>query len=75
MDGMEKYVGAHKDAAGEVLAKPMTRGEYAKYRLWDVPYKMDANDEGYIVQYPASDVTSWSAKQQFEAAYNRAEAK
>ncbi|TKW65218.1 MAG: hypothetical protein DI616_15940 [Paracoccus denitrificans] len=43
---MKRYV-CHK----EVLAKPMTRGEYNVYRGWAIPEDENPADKGYLVEY------------------------
>lgn len=48
-----------------VKAKPMTRGEYNKFRGWDIPKNENPNDEGYLIQYP-DEYISWCLKKQFE---------
>ena len=67
---MELYV-CHK----EVLAKPMTRGEYNKYQGWTIPADENPLDEGYLVEYlngggpnhPNHEgYISWSPKRTFE---------
>lgn len=73
---MEKYK-CHK----EVLATPMTRGDYNKYRGWKVPEDENPTDEGYIVEYVDSvgevnhpehkGYISWSPKQVFEKGYTK----
>lgn len=63
----------------EVLARPMTRGEYNEYRGWTIPEDEDPSDQGYLVEYPDSPTTgmpeghtnyiSWSPKEQFDNGY------
>lgn len=63
----------------EVLAKPMTRGEYNAYRGWAIPDTENPEDEGYLVEYPDSPsddmphghkcYISWSPKEVFEKGY------
>lgn len=48
-----------------VEAEPMTRGEYNKFRGWEIPSNENPADEGYIVKYPDGYV-SWCPKAQFE---------
>ena len=48
-----------------VKAKPMTRGEYNKFRGWDIPKNENPDDEGYLIQYPDGYI-SWCPKKQFE---------
>lgn len=59
-----------KQHAGTKLikAEPMTRGEYSKYRGWEIPENENPNDEGYLVSY-SDEYESWSLKRQFEEAY------
>lgn len=60
---MEKYIGTK-----QIEAEPMTRGDYNKYRGWEIPADEDPADEGYLVKYPDGYI-SWSPKKQFEEAY------
>ena len=64
---MKKFIGIKK-----VEAKPMTRGEYNKYRGWQIPADENPNDEGYLVKY-SDDYISWSPKKAFDEAYREAE--
>lgn len=48
-----------------VKAKPMNRGEYNKFRGWDIPKNENPDDEGYLIQYPDGYI-SWCPKKQFE---------
>ena len=48
-----------------IKAKPMTRGEYNKFRGWDIPKNENPDDEGYLIQYPDGYI-SWCPKKQFE---------
>lgn len=48
-----------------VKAKPMNRGEYNKFRGWDIPKNENPYDEGYLIQYPDGYI-SWCPKKQFE---------
>ena len=50
-----------------VLATPMTRGAYNKYRGWEIPANENPADEGYHIIYPDG-YESWCPKAQFEAA-------
>ena len=50
-----------------VEAVPMTRGEYNKYRGWEMPANENPADEGYHIIYPDG-YESWCPKAQFEAA-------
>ena len=52
----------------EVDAKPMTRGDYNKYRGWQIPADENPADEGYLVKYSDS-YESWSPKVAFNEAY------
>lgn len=69
---MHTYIGTKM-----VLATPMTRGEYNKYREWLLPINEDASDEGYLVEYQDGPMNhdahdgyiSWSPKRQFDEAY------
>jgi hypothetical protein len=56
----------------------MTRGEYNKFRGWQIPADENPSDEGYIVEYtdggtpniPAyKGYVSWSPKDVFEKSY------
>ena len=60
---MQKYVGVK-----QIEAKPMTRGDYNKYRGWAIPENENPNDEGYLVRY-SDDYVSWSPKDVFDEAY------
>lgn len=62
---MEKYIGTK-----QIEAKPMTRGDYNKYRGWTIPADENPADEGYLVQYPDG-YDSWSPKRQFEEVYRK----
>lgn len=59
---MQKYIRCHI-----VEAEPMTRGDYNKFRGWEIPANENPADEGYKVVYPDGYV-SWCPKAQFEAA-------
>lgn len=61
-----------------VLAAPMTRAEYNRYRGWELPANENGADDGYLVEYldggQPNDprhvgYISWSPKEQFENAY------
>lgn len=54
-------------------ARPMTRGEYNKYRGWMLPPDEDPDDQGYLVRYPDG-YESWSPKEVFEEAYRLTDA-
>ena len=60
---MKQYVGVKL-----IEAKPMTRGDYNKYRGWTIPKDEDPNDEGYLVKY-SNDYESWSPKKPFDESY------
>lgn len=60
---MKKYIGTKV-----LMAKPMTRGEYNKYRGWTIPENENPDDKGYLVKY-SDNYESWSPEAQFEAAY------
>lgn len=60
-----KYIGTKL-----IKAKPMTRGEYNKYRGWTIPENENPDDEGYLVVYVDSDnYESWSPKDVFDRVY------
>lgn len=59
---MNKYIRMH-----QVVAEPMTRGDYNKLRGWKVPADENPADEGYTVSYRDGYI-SWCPKAQFEAA-------
>ena len=70
---MDLYIGTKT-----ILAAPMTRGEYNKYRNWIVPENENPDDKGYLVEYvdagdknhPNHDnYISWSPKKTFDASY------
>lgn len=60
---MKKYIGTKL-----IEAKPMTRGEYNKYRGWTIPPDENPDDPGYLVKYSDS-YESWSPKDVFDSAY------
>lgn len=71
--GMRSFT-CHK----QVLARPMTRGDYNALRGWQVPAGENPADEGYLVEYPDSDspnhpdfkhYISWSPKDVFDRGY------
>ena len=62
----EEYIGTKR-----IKAKPMTRGEYNKYRSWITPENENPNDEGYLVKYYPDGYQSWSPKEAFENAYRK----
>ena len=62
----------------EVMATPMTLGEYNRFRGWVLPSNEDPTKEGYLVEYlnggepnhPDFDgYISWSPKDVFDAGY------
>jgi hypothetical protein len=70
---MPLYVGTKR-----ILAKPMTRGDYNKYRGWETPSDENPADTGYLVEYldspdsnhpDHSHYISWSPQDVFEKAY------
>lgn len=60
---MKQYIGTKI-----IQAKPMNRGEYNKYRGWEIPVDENPEDEGYLVKYKDG-YESWSPKETFEEAY------
>ncbi|MBE6877381.1 MAG: DUF2829 domain-containing protein [Ruminococcus sp.] len=62
----EEYIGTKR-----IKAKPMTRGEYNKYRSWITPENENPDDEGYLVKYYPDGYQSWSPKEIFEDAYRK----
>lgn len=64
---MKKYIGTKT-----VEAKPMNRGDYNKYRGWQIPADENPEDEGYLVKYK-DDYVSWSPKEAFDEAYREIE--
>ena len=60
---MKDYIGTKM-----IQAKPMTRGDYNKYRGWQIPADENPEDEGYLVKYKDG-YESWSPKEAFEEAY------
>ena len=61
---MVNYIGIKK-----IKAEPMTRGDYNKFRGWNIPENENPNDNGYIVKY-SDGYISWSPKSVFEEAYD-----
>jgi hypothetical protein len=64
-----------------IMATPMTRGDYNKYRGWTLPADERGEDEGYLVEYEPREgeksnveghegYVSWSPKQVFDDAYH-----
>lgn len=67
-----KHLSESKTYVGQkvVYAKPMSRGAYCVSRDWAVPDEENAEDEGYIIEYPDSDgYITWSPKDVFERSY------
>lgn len=60
---MKNYVGTKF-----VEAKPMSRGEYNRYRGWTIPKDENPVDKGYLVRY-SDGYESWSPEKQFNEAY------
>lgn len=63
MEGTKTYVGVKL-----INARPLTRGEYNKYKHWQIPADENPNDEGYLVQYK-DDYVSWSPKEVFDQSH------
>lgn len=70
---MERFIGTK-----ELMARPMTLGEYNTYRGWELPANENAASEGYLVEYldggkpnhpDHKGYVSWSPKDVFERAY------
>lgn len=72
---MKRYIGTKT-----LTAKPMTLGEYNRYRKWEMPNDEDPEAEGYLVEYPYDEQTtpnhenhigyiSWSPKHVFDVTY------
>lgn len=64
-----------------IKATPMSRGDYNKYRGWELPSNERYDDDGYLVEYEprAGEMSnvqghdgyvSWSPKQVFDDAYH-----
>jgi hypothetical protein len=62
----------------QVMARPMTRGDYNQLQGWALPENQDPGDEGYLVEYIDGgapnhpgfpNYISWSPKDVFEAGY------
>lgn len=60
---MKTYIGTKV-----IEAKPMNRGDYNKYRGWEIPADENPTDKGYLVKYPDG-YESWSPAKVFEEAY------
>ena len=65
---MEKFIGTKI-----IHAEPMTRGEYNKFRGWQIPADENPDDAGYKVVY-SDDYVSWSPADAFEEAYRQCDA-
>ncbi len=63
---MKSYIGTKI-----IKAEKMTRGDYNKYRGWQIPKDENPLDEGYLVKYKDGYI-SWSPKETFERAYREA---
>lgn len=61
---MTRYVGIE-----EVIAHPMTRGEYNSYKGWTTPQDENPSDQGYFVRRH-NDHTTWVPKDVFEDIYS-----
>lgn len=61
---MDSYIGIER-----IRAKAMTRGEYNKYRGWQIPENENPADEGYLVVHEGG-YESWSPKEVIEEAYH-----
>lgn len=70
---MDKFIGTK-----ELMARPMTLGDYNAYRGWEIPENEDPASEGYLVEYldggkpnhpDHKGYVSWSPKDVFERAY------
>jgi len=60
---MRQYIGTKL-----IEAEPMNRGDYNRYRGWQIPQNENPTDEGWLVKYPDGYV-SWSPAAVFEEAY------
>lgn len=74
---MQQYIGTK-----QILAKPMTRGEYNAYRGWKIPEDENPLEEGYLVEYKDGGAPNdsrhagyitWSPKNAFDGAYRVAD--
>jgi hypothetical protein len=72
---MEIYYGIK-----EVACRPMTLGEYNKYRGWEIPANENPEAPGYLVEYQDggkpnhpdhNNYISWSPEHVFEASYKK----
>ena len=77
---MSKSIGTGARYVGtkHLLAWPMTRGDYNKYRGWDLPGDENPDDAGYLVEYEKggepnhpehAGYISWSPRDVFEGSY------
>lgn len=73
---MQKFIGTKV-----ILATPMNRRDYNRYRGWELPTNENGDDEGFLVEYtdggkPNDDrhdgYISWSPSEQFYSAYQLA---
>jgi hypothetical protein len=71
--GMTTHVGTKV-----IHARPMTRGDYNRFRGWTLPENELESDEGYLVEYADggdanvagfAGYVSWSPKAVFDRAY------
>lgn len=62
MNELQQFIRCHI-----VKAADMTRGEYNKYRGWEIPQNENPDDKGYLVVYPDG-YESWCPKAAFEKA-------
>lgn len=60
---MKQYIGTKI-----IQAKPMSRGDYNRYRGWPIPENENPEDKGYLVKYPDG-YESWSPEDVFVEAY------
>ncbi len=63
MKKVQKYIGVKI-----VQAEPMTRGEYNKFRGWNIPGNENPDEIGYLVKY-SDNYISWSPENAFDEAY------
>jgi hypothetical protein len=63
-----------------LMATPMTKGDYNRYRGWEMPSNEEASEQGYLVEYldggQANHIghigyISWSPKEVFEKSYQQ----
>ena len=62
---MKRYIGTKI-----IKAEPMTRGDYNKYRGWQIPVDEEPTEKGYLVK-SSDGYESWTPLKQFEEAYRR----